>query len=244
MTQIQIGNATLYLGDCRQILPGLLVKEDVVITDPPYGTGGWRRTAAGMGSNPAAKLIREAWDDGLLDWLPLAGCPVVSFWPSAHMPELMTAAKAAGFVKYRMLYMRKMDPKPQMAGRIAWSVEPIVCMSPDGFQLYGGTDFIEASSPRMNRDRDATGHPYQKPAEVMSWLVSKVRGARIADPFMGSGTTGVACAQAGRPFVGIEAERKWFDVACERIAAANSQAQLFGALDQHAPGLKQSDFGI
>jgi DNA modification methylase len=127
-----------------------------------------------------------------------------------------------------MLYMRKLDPKPQVQGRIGWSVEPVVCLAPEGFQLYGGTDWIEASAPRANRDTDASGHPYQKPLEVMAWLIAKVRGGgAICDPFMGSGTTGVACANLGRKFIGIEIEPKYFDIACERIAAAYAQGRLF-----------------
>lgn len=111
----RIGDATLYLGDCREILP-TLPSADALITDPPYGTGGWRRAESGKGSNPAAKLVKEAWDDGANDWLALALCPVLTFWPSAHMPQLMEAARHAGYCKFRMLYMRKLDPKPQMAG--------------------------------------------------------------------------------------------------------------------------------
>ena len=69
----RIGDATLYLGDCREILP-TLGRVDAVITDPPYGTGGWRRTESGNGSNPAGRLVRESWDSGFLDWT-LLDCP-------------------------------------------------------------------------------------------------------------------------------------------------------------------------
>lgn len=222
---IIIGNATLYLGDCLEILP-TLPKVDAVITDPPYGTGGWRRLAAGAGSNPAANLVREEWDNGDVDWVAAGDWPILTFWPPARMARMMAALENRP--KVRLLYMRKLDPKPQVSGRIAWSVEPIIVASQDGFQLYGGTDWIEASTPRANRDADATGHPYQKPVEVMDWLVGKVRGICFADPFMGSGTTGVACMNLGRKFIGIEIEPKYFDIACERIENAQRQAKLFG----------------
>ena len=70
-------------------------------------------------------------------------------------------------------------------------------------------------------------HPTQKPVAVMEWAINFTTGKTVLDPYMGSGTTGVACANLGRKFIGIELERKYFDVACERIAAAYSQLKLF-----------------
>ena len=73
-----------------------------------------------------------------------------------------------------------------------------------------------------------SAHPFQKPLAVMDWCLTKIPDAQtILDPFMGSGTTGVACANLGRKFIGIEIERKYFDIACERIAAAYAQGRLF-----------------
>ncbi|MDQ5959379.1 MAG: hypothetical protein QG592_458, partial [Pseudomonadota bacterium] len=74
----------------------------------------------------------------------------------------------------------------------------------------------------------ANGHPTEKPVALMEWCLIFVPDAQtILDPFMGSGTTGVACANLGRAFIGIERERKYFDIACERIAAAQAQQRLF-----------------
>jgi site-specific DNA-methyltransferase (adenine-specific) len=205
--------------------------KDVVVTDPPYGTGGWRRPESGLGSNPAAALVREPWDACSVDWLrEVAPAPVLTFYAPANMPELLAAATEAGYRKCRFLYMRKRDPKPQVAGRVAWSVEPIVVLSAEGFQLFGGTDLLEASTPRLNRDTVATGHPYQKPVEVMDWLLAKLAmhpEGHVVDPFMGTGTTGVACARLGLPFLGIEREWCWYKQACERIEAAHAQGRLF-----------------
>jgi DNA modification methylase len=72
------------------------------------------------------------------------------------------------------------------------------------------------------------GHPTQKPARLMFWCLERVPPAStVLDPFMGSGTTGVACAQLGKSFTGIERERKYFDIACERISLAQAQGQMF-----------------
>ncbi len=223
-------NATLYLGDCREVLP-MLNDVDAIVTDPPYGTGGWRRTGAGNGSNPAGSLVREAWDSGFLDWMiPLSQAPLLVFWPPARTSNLLAMADGTGRRKHRALYMHKLDPKPQVAGRIAWSVEPIWCLSDEGFQLYGGTDWISVSTPRTGRDRDATGHPYQKPLECLLWLIEKTCARTILDPFMGSGTTGVACARLGRKFIGIEIEPRYFDIACRRIEEAQRQGDMLNQL--------------
>lgn len=222
-----IGLATLMLGDCREIAP-TLERPAAVISDPPYGTGGWRRVKSGAGSNPAARLVREEWDDGATDWLAWWPCiPVLTFWPSSNALQLLSAAQATGRAKHRALYMRKRDPKPQPAGRIAWSVEPIWCLSEPGFLLHGGTDWCEASTPREGRDAEATGHPYEKPLSVMQWLVGKTQADLLCDPFMGSGTTGAAAVAAGRSFIGIEQDPHWFGVACRRIEQAQRQGDIF-----------------
>lgn len=78
----------------------------------------------------------------------------------------------------------------------------------------------------MNMD-GGKEHPTQKPVDLMAWCIDKVANAQtVCDPFMGSGTTGVACARMGLHFTGIERERKYFDIACERIARAQAQGQL------------------
>jgi site-specific DNA-methyltransferase (adenine-specific) len=207
---------TIYHGNCSDVLPH--VSADVIVTDPPYGTGGWRRNESGAGSNPSAVLVREDWDDGAVDWLRLTAAPVVAFWPAAHAEKLLVAASATGRVKHRTLYMKKLDPKPQVGGRTKWSIEPIWVMSADGFVLVGGEDITESSTPRLGRDRDATGHPYQKPESVMVWLVSKLPShCSVIDPFMGSGTTLVAAKRLGRRAVGVEAEEKWCEIAAKRL---------------------------
>jgi DNA modification methylase len=78
-------------------------------------------------------------------------------------------------------------------------------------------------------------HPTQKPISLMLWCVAMVDAAVVLDPFLGSGTTGVACAQLGRSFIGIERERKYFDIACERISRAQAQGSLLPLDSTPAP---------
>ncbi len=77
-------------------------------------------------------------------------------------------------------------------------------------------------------DRPVTGHPCNRAQGYFDWLANWCSdlGETVCDPFMGSGTTGVACAKLGRPFIGIEIETRWFDLACERIDDAQRQGDL------------------
>jgi site-specific DNA-methyltransferase (adenine-specific) len=221
-------------GDALEVMP-LLLKRGVcadacLVTDPSYGTGGWRRTVSGAGDNPAGKLIVEEWDEGATEWLSIfpPAVPVLTFWPPARTSQLLNAANAHGLTKHRALYMRKPDPKPQVSGRVKWSVEPIWVLSQDGFLLYGGDDCFddcfEASTPRAGRDSDATGHPYQKPLSVMRWLIAKTTAGTIIDPFMGSASTGVAAILEGRNFVGIDSDSHWCKYGEARMRRASGEA--------------------
>jgi site-specific DNA-methyltransferase (adenine-specific) len=206
---------TIYHGRCQQVT--LAFEEDVIVTDPPYGTGGWRRPESGGGSDPKAGLVREEWDDGAVDWIT-GHSPVVTFWPAARTLQLLKQADAYGLTKHRALYWQKPDPKPQVAGRTRWSVEPVWVLSRDGFLLYGDTDWYRETAPRAGRDDAATGHQYQKPVGLMRWLIGKTRADLILDPFMGSGTTLVAAKSLGRHAIGIEQDEKWCEIAAQRCS--------------------------
>ncbi len=210
-----------HLGDCRALLPTYAWQPgDVVVTDPPYGTGGWKREATGQGKNPKGTLVREDWDDGLVDWLDLCvgAEAVITFWTPSLTLELLSRAKEVGFDKHRCLFMRKPDPRPMPGGRTKWSMEPIWVLSREGFLLYGGDDYMLAVQPRLGRDPNATGHPYEKPTSVMRWIIGKTRASRVIDPFAGSGTTIRAAYDLGVSAYGIEMDKKWVKVANERLA--------------------------
>lgn len=236
----------IYLGDCREILPQLpkgwcatcscelgdeqivaihLAAQhdarpivDAVVTDPPYGTGGWRRELSGNGSDPSAKLVREPWDTGEVDWLHLCRCyTAIVFFPSVRAFRLLNAATFLGMSEHKCVYMKKLDPRPQFAGRIAWSIEPIWVMSRYPVKLRGESDVLEASTPREGRDSEAVGHPYQKPQAVMDWLVAQTTHP-IIDPFMGSGTTLTAAKKQGRRAIGIEIKEEYCEIAAKRLS--------------------------
>lgn len=210
-TPVIIGDATLYHGDCLEILP-TLPKVDAVITDPPYGIN---RSGQPETFTRDAKHKRRHHDD--FGWdaerpsrvafdLMRARSDVQIIWGGNYFADLLPPTMG-------WLYWDKGQPGLSMSdGELAWTsldraLRSIVC---NRSALVGAV------------------HPTQKPARVISWCVGLLPEAdTILDPFMGSGTTGVACANLGRKFIGIEIERKYFDIACERIAAAYAQGRLF-----------------
>lgn len=213
------GGVTIYHGRAEDVLPAVAGSYDLVLTDPPYGTGGWRRGVSGAGSNPAGTLVREDWDDGDVEWLHLVTADVVfTFWPAARTSLLLNAAHEAGLVKHRTLYWRKPDPKPLPGGRTRWSVEPIWVLSRDGFVLHTGDDVVECSALHPVRNAEHVGHPYQKPLVVLKWLLAKTGRTAVLDPFMGSGSTLVAARYMGMSAIGVEQDEHWCEVAANRLA--------------------------
>lgn len=206
-----IGNATLYLGDAADILPALQVV-DLVCADPPYGIG----ASAGTGKYGRLKIEKS----GDLGW---DGAP-----PSN---DLLLAVVAAG-------------DKAIVFGGNYFGLRPtrnyLIWDKGAGFK---GRDFAECEmawcswdgnarvltyDPLARGDYRNKQHPTQKPVPVMAWAIQHCPSANtILDPFMGSGTTGVAAIQLGRKFIGIEKEEKYFDIAVKRIEAAYAQGQLF-----------------
>jgi site-specific DNA-methyltransferase (adenine-specific) len=206
----RIGKATLYLGDCLEVLP-TLPKVDAVVTDPQYG-GGYAANPLPVYSSGVRRVNHEAkeWDDkpfeGLREVLAHGRTQVV--WGGNYY----ALPPSRGWLSWF-----KPDAPPSMA-----SVE--FCWT----NLDQNARQISHSISATNAER--VGHPTQKPLAVMLWTLRQVGiPATILDPFMGSGTTGVACAQLGREFIGIEIEPKYFDIAVERITNAQRQQPLFDA---------------
>ena len=200
----EIGDAVLYHGNCLEILP-TLPKVDAVVTDPPYGIG---FAAQPTNYQRAAGMKPASWDNAraerLSDLLSLAEIQVVWGGNYYELPP------SRGWLSWF-----KPDAPPSMANfELAWTNQDRNARQ------------IQQSIAATNAER--VGHPTQKPLVVMEWTLSQFPTAEtILDPFMGSGTTGVACVNLGRKFIGIEIERKYFDIACERIDAAYRQRRLF-----------------
>ena len=205
-----IGNATLYLGDCREILP-TIGAVDAVVTDPPYGIS-WK---------PRINHRDSPWIDNVpfepSDFLSIGKWHL--FWGAQYFADrLPTSESWCSWVKRPIGFSD--DTRTYATVELAWSdwgkARHIIHVW-DGGKRAGAAE---------NR---TFCHPSQKPIEVMEWCLRSLPdlARTILDPFMGSGTTGVACARLGRRFIGIEIEPRYFDIACRRIENAYKQADLF-----------------
>ena len=217
--EVQIGDCRLLLGDCLPVMRQL-PNVGAVLTDPPYGIGVDRSMAAVSGTQYGAakakkgQYVASGWDDepltleGAQRWAALAKKAIV--WGGNYVAFPASTC---------WLVWDKQNGTNAFADcELAWSnldkpVRKFTWMW-NGMLRQGG--------------EERNGHPTQKPLALMAWCLTHAPDAKtVLDPFMGSGTTGVACAQSGRAFTGIERERKYFDIACERIERAYAQGKLF-----------------
>ncbi len=219
--KVIIGDATLYLGDCLEILP-TLGQMDAAVTDPPYGVGLVKKSAS---STQASVLYQDDFDS--VECLVQAAMPLI----------LSICHRALVFTGNRMLFSY---PRPVSIGTVY--VPNGAGMDPWGYGCnnpilyYGRCPYLaKCKGSRPNSfSSSQTGdssidHPCPKPIKWMMWAVNRasLKGDLILDPFMGSGSTGVASAKLCRKFIGIEIEPKYFDIACKRIEDAYRQGDMF-----------------
>ena len=200
-----IGNATLYLGDCRDILP-TLKKVDAVVTDPPFGVGNFVQTSG----NVRGEAVQ--WNDET---------------PSAEF----------------FRHLREMS-----GHRIIWGANFFNCFEPNGGALVWvknqpmpnfskaevasssylkKTEIINLTWTNFVNDK-VSAHPCERPVGLYRWCIDYLPYCdTILDPFLGSGSCGVAAVQMGRKFIGIEREPKYFDIAAKRIEDAQRQGDMF-----------------
>ena len=221
MNPVIIGNATLYLGDCRDILP-LIGKVDSLITDPPYGIG----ERSGTISIERNRNDYETYIDSRENLVEQV-IPAINLALSVSVRGLITPGGKCAF-----LYPEPTDIgmiyQPAACGMTHWgrtTCQPILFYGKD--PLSGKT--IKPIHYQLTEASDKNDHPCPKPTGFMKWCVDRasLAGETILDPFMGSGTTGVAAVQMGRKFIGIEREPKYFEIACRRIEDAQRQQQMF-----------------
>lgn len=203
-----IGRATLYLGDCREVLP-TLGKVDAVVTDPPYGIGTGKQKMSPSGS---LKWPEQEWDNE----------------PAFEALELALQKGLWHIVWGGNYYIL-----PPSRCWLIWDKgQPDAWYSTAHFEMAWTNMDRNARAFRMSQV-EAYGsmdkkHPSQKPLPLMKWCVNLLPETEVVlDPFMGSGTTGVATMELGKQFIGIEREPAYFDIACRRIEQAQRQGDLF-----------------
>lgn len=244
-----IGDATLYLGDCLEILPTLPSESaDMVWTDPPYGHGNadgdlLSRRAEAVGDGRASALVAIA-NDGPEDMRRVVDGALVEAarilkrdcccccccgggGPSPTFAWVAQRMDSGGLQFFHSVIWDKKNPglgwryrrqhemvmvAHRVGGKLAWADEAIK-----------HPNIVSISKPKDGE------HPNEKPVDLVVRFVGlhTVRDQVVLDPFMGSGTTGVACMNLGRKFIGIEIEPKYFDIACRRIEDAQRQQRMF-----------------
>jgi site-specific DNA-methyltransferase (adenine-specific) len=235
----QIGDATLYLGDCLEILP-TLEKVDAVITDPPYASGTRMDTTRQVRGAMLRSLENADWfsHDAMTTW-------GFSWFMGGTLSTLRRKLSKGGhlywFTDWRMT--------PTVYGMLeahGYRVNHCLVWAKTHFGMgtywrnqHENIVFASLGQPLTMLDRGRGSvvtirnvapskreHPTEKPIELISSILSAIPGETVLDPFMGSGTTGVACANLNRKFIGIEIEQKYFDIACKRIDYAYKQGNL------------------
>lgn len=250
-----IGDCTLYLGDCLEVIPTLAGQFDALISDPPYEIPNKFGQCKGM-KGRGTRVLQFHFDkdnitqDVVIPALSMALQKVQSFHVFCGLEQygsLSSLAREIGFTPKP--YAKVKSPPPPPMHNNWW---------PSGFEVacYGyktGAYFGDKNPCRVNifvgdsyrngiRAQEKVAHPTQKWLPMMEHIVKSIvpPHGTCLDPFMGSGTTLVACAQLGRAGIGIEIEPKYFDIACRRVEEAYRQADMFLPTPT-APVLRQAD---
>ena len=242
---VQIGNATLYCGDCLEILP-TLVKVDGIITDPPYSSGGRQQATARNIFSKADDVSEWTRSD---EWFLGDNMGVDSYvrWMRQISKECFSLV-TPGSPAYVFTDWRQFTNIVTAWETLRWTLRSVVVWDKDRGGAMGSywrnnhewICVLVKGKPRPlpncsfyntwkgTKPQGGT-HPTEKPINLIRYLAESFGNTEnaILDPFMGSGTTGIACAQIDRPFIGIEIEKKYFDIACERIENAQRQGRLF-----------------
>jgi len=208
-----IGNCTLYNADCLHLLPKIEFV-NAVVSDPPYGTGyvgGYNRKGETIANDDTLEVTAQA----LKLAQPLCDGNMVVFYSPRISPIFY---KKLNFLDWfgQIIWNKK---APGMGGEFRYQHENVA--------LFGKNLPIKKAFSLYSYYRDASEHPHQKPIQIMTQLLNILDANSILDPFMGSGTTGVACAKLGKRFIGIEIDEDHFETAVKRITAAYDQPDLF-----------------
>ncbi len=206
----RIGACELWLGDCREDLPA----SGAIVTDPPYGIG--------MDGGKIGKAVYEkkSWDATAADIKPLIAMNIPSIIWGGNYFDVPPSDRW-------LVWDKKNDPTTFADCELAWTNIPGAVRV-----------FRWLWSGPYQQKREQRWHPTQKPLALMEWCLGFIADdLAILDPFMGSGTTLVACAKLGRRGIGIEIDQTYFDIACRRVEEAYRQPDMF--VERPAPMVQQ-----
>lgn len=238
----RIGGQRLILGDCLDVMP-LLGRFDAVVTDPPYelsdapaGKSDWIKSTQKFSSDEYKSIVNGVNYESLFEsWVgimsPMNG---FVFCSNKQISKLMSKPESMG-LSTTLLVWHKTNAAPFANGVWRGDIEYIVHFRGKGATFIGGatekTKVIQ--HPIVQDDR----HPTVKPIPIIERLIGNCSnsGDTILDPFMGSGTTLVACQRMGRNGTGIELDPEYFDIACKRVEEAANQPDLFVDVKREEP---------
>jgi len=215
-----IGDCTLYLGDCLEVMP-TLGRVDAVVTDPPYGIGEAQNkrggTHYGSALAPSKDYGASSWDDNPASEQQICSIRSVSDWQIIFGGNYFELPPT----KCWLVWDKLTGSNGYADFEMAWTNLDKACRK----VVWQWKGYLQHDMS----NKEERLHPTQKPTPVMKWCIEQLpHGTEtILDPFMGSGTTGVACVKLGRKFIGIELDEKYFDIACRRIEEAYKQPDLF-----------------
>ena len=210
---VKIGDATLYLGDCMDILP-TLDKVDAVITDPPFGVGNFVQTTGNIRGRGELKGELVQWNE---------------FAPTAEFFNLLKKISTHRII-WGANFFNCFEDK---GGAIIWDkAQPMPNFSKADIAScthFQKTEIVRIPWTNFNVAREAeTDHPCERPVQLYEWCINYLPKVQsVLDPYLGSGSCGVAAIRSGRKFIGIEKNSKYFDAACKRIENAQRQESLF-----------------
>jgi site-specific DNA-methyltransferase (adenine-specific) len=235
----QVGLATLHLGDCLEVMPALDPVTHI-IGDPPYEkrlhAAKAQETALRHDGGPELRPLDFAPIDEIrADFVAAAAmrCEgwVIAFCTAEGCGRWADAINASPMKYKRACIWIKPDSTPQMNGQgPAQGAELFVAAwAGKGHARWNSGGKRGVYTHLVNNSERDGRHPTEKPRSLMAEILADFTkpGDTILDPFMGSGTTGVAAVRMGRPFIGIEKDERYFEIACERIAKAQRQHALF-----------------
>jgi site-specific DNA-methyltransferase (adenine-specific) len=215
---------TLYCGDCRGLLAEL-PRSAAVVSDVPYGMS-WDTDSTRFSGGDPSKNNRGR-GDGRSDWGAIPGDnepfdpePWLAFdeailWGSNHYAARLPVGTT-------LVWLKK---PPHLYGTFLSDAE--VGFKKGGYGVYCHFEQFPPPSRIAEHDGKSPAHPTQKPIGLMAWCVDLTKSSLVIDPYMGSGSTGVAAVRRGRQFIGIELQERFFDTACRRIEATLKQPDMF-----------------
>lgn len=213
MSPVTIGNATLYLGDCLEILP-TLGKVDAVITDPPFGVGNFVQVTGTIRGRGLSSGRPVTWND------------------SAPPPEVFDLLR--GMSKHRIIWGANFfNCFEDRGGAIVWlkgqKMPNFSKADIASCTHYQKTEIVSIPWTNFTVAHQAeTDHPCERPVALYEWCINYLPAIdSVLDPYMGSGSVAIACHNTNKQFVGIEREQRYFDIACRRIEDAQRQIRMF-----------------